>query len=173
MQRPSLRPFRTKYLEPERVVTFTGSMSSCMSSMAIAPTTQQGFSGIRPGLLSTGFNDFSPAVLPGCGRGTDRAVPTALLPTRRRGCERKYGVLPGNWDMTKTSGTACCCLITWRRIISFLSVYDNAKGCSTSLGFPSRGPDARLMRLTPSSRRLLKKLLRVDKGSRYPDLVRR
>jgi len=173
MQTHLSRRFRMKYREPEKVGTFTGLMLSCMSSRVLVPITRHGFSDTLPGLLSTGFIGLSPVAWPGCGKGIGRAAPTALFPQMSRSCETKYSALPENWDTSKTSGMACCCLTTWKRTIPFRSVYDNAKGCSTSLGFPSKDPDDRLMKPTPSSRRLLKKLPRVAEGPQYPALVRR
>jgi len=172
MQRHLSPRFKTKYLEPGKVDTFIGLMSSCTSYKAPARTTRHGFSDTHPGQSNTGFTDSSPTGLPGCGRATGRGDRGAFLPRNCRSYETKSSALPGNWDTTKTSGMVCCCLTTLPRTTPFHSVCGNAKGYSTSLDSVSRGRAGRPAKPTLSCRKPSKKLLPMDERPHHPALVR-
>ena len=173
MQRHLSPRFKMKYLELGKADTFIGWMSFYMSSKAPAPTMPHGFSDTHPGQLNTGSTGSSLTGSPGYGRANEQDVRGAFLPQSCRSWEMKFGSLLGNWDMTKTCGMVCCCLITLRRTTPFHSVCGNAKGYSTSLGSVSRGLDARPAKPTHSSRKPSKKLLPMDERPHHPALVRR
>jgi hypothetical protein len=172
MQRHLSQPSKTKYHEHMRGDTFTGFMSFSMSSTELVRTKQHGCTETRQEPLNIGFTGLSPEAWPDCMMGIVQDAQPGSLPPIGRSCEMTYGVLPGNWDMTKTSGMVYCCLTTLGRTTPFLSVCVSVKGYSTSLDLVSRGLAARLAKLIPSSRRPSKKLPAMDERPHHPALVR-
>jgi hypothetical protein len=172
MQRHLSQPFKTKYLERLRDDTSTDFMSFSMSSTEPVRTKQHVCTEIRREPLNIGFTGSSPEALPDFMMGIAQGAQPGSLPMTRTSCEMTYGVLPGNWDMTKTSGMVCCCLTTSRRTTPFFSVCGNVKGYSTSLDSVSRGLAARLAKPIRSNRRPSKKLPAMDERPHHPALVR-
>ncbi|GFP28441.1 hypothetical protein HKBW3S33_01856 [Candidatus Hakubella thermalkaliphila] len=80
---------------------------------------------------------------------------------------------PETLTTTRTSGMGCCFLIIFKSITASLWECVSANGSFTNLASPCKGHADRPMRLIPSSRKPLKKILPVDEGSPYATLVRR
>ena len=171
MQRHSSPPFKMKSLEPLKDDTSIGSMWFSMSFTEAARTKRHASTETRPEPSSIGFNGFSAAALPDCGKGSVQDAPVGFLPRSSKDCEMRYGAPPGNLGTIKTYGMVCCCLTISRSTTLFPSVCDSANGCSISLDLACKGPVARLVRPILSSRRRLKKLLPMDERPRHSALV--
>src|SRR4030043_853332 len=172
MQRHLSPPFKMNYLVLGKADTIIGLMSFFTSSTVPAPTMRHGFSGTRPEQSNTGSTDSSLTGLPDYWMANGQGVRVDFLYKRCRSWGKNFCGLPENWDTIKTFGMACCCLITLRRIIPFHTVFDNAKGYSTSLDLVSRGRDARPAKPIRFSKWPLKKLLPMDERPHHPALVR-
>ena len=172
MQKPLLRRFKTNYHEPGKDDTFIGLPLSCMYYVELAPTRHHMLSDSPPELSNTGLKDWLLMGLVDFGTGSILADLAVFQPRKSKDCERNYGVLPEMRVMTKTCGMACYCRTTWKRTTLYRSVCGNAKDYSIRWDLASRGLAVRLAKPILSSRRPLKKLLRVDERPYCPALVR-
>ncbi len=162
MQRHLSPPFKMKYPELAKGVTSTDFMWFSTSSVEPAPTRPHASMETHREPSNIGFTGFSAVALLDCAKGTGRGAQIGFLPRTRKDCEMRYGVLLGNWGMTRTCGMVCCSLTISKSITLSPSVCDNVKGYFTSWDLPCRGLAARLVKPLLSGRRPLKKLLPVD-----------
>ena len=172
MQKPLLRRFKTNYPEPGKDDTFTGLPLYCMCYVELVLMKHHVLSDSPPGLSNTGLKDWLRRGLADFGTECILVDPAAFQLRKSKDYEKNYGVLPGIQVMTKTCGMACYYHITWKRTTLYRSVYGNANGYFIRWDLVSRGLAVRLAKPILSSRRPLKKLLRVDERSHCPDLVR-
>ena len=129
------------------------------------------FMAIRQGLSNIGFTTSSLMVLSDCGKEIVRAAPRNFWCPSRKGCGTRYSVPPESWDITKTSGMVCSCLIIYKLVTPSRSVSGNANGFFINLGLLCSGLVAKLVSPILHNRSHSKKLLSVDEGSRYSTLV--
>src|SRR4030042_636444 len=172
MQKPLLRRFKTNYHEPGKDDTFIGLPLSCMYYVALAPARHHVLSDSPPGLSNTGLKGWLPMGLTDFGTESILVDPAVFQFRKSGDYEKNYGVLPEIRVMTKTCGMACYCRTTWKRTTPYRSVCGNAKDYSIRWDLASRDLAVRLAKPIPSSRRPLKKLLRVDERPRCPTMVR-
>jgi hypothetical protein len=172
MQKPLLRRFKTNYQEPGKDDTFIGLPLSCMCYVELVPTRHHVLSDSPPELLNTGLKDWLPMVLTDFGTESILADLAVFQLRKSKDYEKNYSVLPEIRVMTKTCGMACSCRTTWKRTTPYRSAYGNAKDYSIRWDLVSRDRAVRLAKPILSSKRPLKKLLRVDERPRCATLVR-
>ena len=172
MQKPLLRRFKTNYQEPGKDDTFIGLPLSCMCYVELVPTRHHVLSDFPAELSNTGLKDWLPMGLADFGTESILADLAVFQLRKNKDYEKNYGVLPEIRVMTKTCGMACYCRTTWKRTTPYRSAYGNAKDYFIRWDLASRDLAARLAKPILSSRRPLKKLLRVDERPHCPALVR-
>ena len=143
-----------------------------MCYVGLVPMRQHVPSDSRPELSNIGLTDWPPLGLTGFGTENILADLVVFLFRKCKDYEKNCGVLPETWVMTKTCGMACYCHTTWKRTTLYRSVYGNAKDSSIRWDLASRDLAVRLAKPILSSKRPLKKLLRVDERPHCPALVR-
>jgi hypothetical protein len=172
MQKPLLRRFKTNYQGPGKDDTFIGLPLSYMCYVELVLTKHHVLSDSPPELSNTGLKDWLPMGLTDFGTESILADLAVFQFRKSKDYEKNYSVLPEILVMTKTCGMACYCHTTWKRTTLYRSVYGNAKGYSIRWDLASRDLAVRLAKPILSSRRPLKKLLRVDEKPHCSTLVR-
>ncbi len=172
MQRLLLRRFKTNCYGQRKDDTFTGLPLSCMFYVEPVLTKLHVLSDSRPELSNTGLKDWLQTDSMDFGTESIPVDQAVFLLPKYKDYEKNYGVSPETWVMTKTFGTACYCHTIWKRTSPYRSVCGNAKGSSIRWDLVSRDLVVKLAKPIFSSKKPLKKLLRVDERPHDPALVR-
>ena len=162
MLKYSRLPFKTKYREPLKGATSTGSMLFSMSSMEPVPKIRLVCTETLRELSNIGSGGLLLKDSPVCWMGTIRDAQPGCRPAIWPNCAKISAVHPENWDMTRTCGTDCCCLTILLITTPYRLVSGNARGSFINSVSVSKDPVAKPVKLMVPIKRPLKKLLPVN-----------